>query len=179
MSDIVEMLRQGTEKGNLTPVGELCVEAAYEIESLRQQVKELKESQKTWNDYYRRQHHPRCDLLEAAGTDSLGNKCTCQQCIKEDVLATIKWRQEPVAWRSFVKDSEVYVLYKEKPNHYIKDNFIDEPLYLNPAPIPEVWQIFNDAYAKAAESSEPQDWFNAALLAKQALNATAPKPEDK
>lgn len=69
-----------------------------ECESLRARVAELKASQKTWNEYYRRQHHPRCDLLEAAGTDSLGNKCTCQQCIKEDVLTALKVSQdEPVA----------------------------------------------------------------------------------
>ena len=46
MTDIVEMLRQGTEDGDLTPVGELCVSAADEIETLRQLAEELEESHK-------------------------------------------------------------------------------------------------------------------------------------
>ena len=40
MTDIVEMLRQGLDEGNLTPVGEQCKAAADEIESLRQQLAE-------------------------------------------------------------------------------------------------------------------------------------------
>jgi hypothetical protein len=38
MTDIVEMLRQGLDEGNLTPVGEQCKAAADEIESLRQHL---------------------------------------------------------------------------------------------------------------------------------------------
>lgn len=30
-------------------------------------------------------HHPRCDMMEAASFGSMGNQCTCIECYKEDV----------------------------------------------------------------------------------------------
>jgi hypothetical protein len=44
LTDIVEILRQGLDEGNLTPVGEQCREAADEIESLRQQLEAAMEA---------------------------------------------------------------------------------------------------------------------------------------
>jgi hypothetical protein len=43
MTDIVGRLREGTDKGELTPVGAMCVEAANEIERLRAELVNYKE----------------------------------------------------------------------------------------------------------------------------------------
>ena len=93
----------------------------HEIESLRQRVKELefelskkqreafhcgyasrneelaalKKLSDQWHEYYRRKHHPNCALLESAGTDSLGNKCTCIECIKQDLAVLVANGKEP------------------------------------------------------------------------------------
>lgn len=95
--------------------------AMREIETLRQQVKELefelskkqkeafhcgyasrneelaalKKLSDQWHEYYRRKHHPNCALLESAGTDSLGNKCTCIECIKQDLAVLVANGKEP------------------------------------------------------------------------------------
>jgi len=51
MTDIVEILRQGLDEGNLTPVGEQCREAADEIEALRQQLAECREKYKAHHGF--------------------------------------------------------------------------------------------------------------------------------
>lgn len=44
-----------------------------------------------------------------------------------------------------------------------------------PAQEPVAWKHFDKAYSKACNSSQPQDWMDAALLAQQARN-THPAP---
>jgi hypothetical protein len=68
-----------------TPCSSQLIWAEGRIAELEQQLAECKGLAQKWNDYYRGLHHPRCDLLEAAGFETLGNKCTCLECIREDV----------------------------------------------------------------------------------------------
>ena len=69
----------------LAELRNLILEAIHEREDANKQLAECQALSADWNQYYRRKHHPRCGLLEAAGTDSLGNQCTCLECIQEDV----------------------------------------------------------------------------------------------
>ena len=71
---------------------------------------------------------------------------------------------EPVGY--LCKSPDGICVFMDKP--VILTNHVNIPLYTSPQPRDcEDWQYFDKAYKKATESSEPDDWMTAALLAQQ------------
>ena len=71
---------------------------------------------------------------------------------------------EPVGY--LCKSPDGICVFMDKP--VILTNHVNIPLYTSPQPRDcEDWQYFDKAYKKTTESSEPDDWMTAALLAQQ------------
>lgn len=94
-------------------------------------------------------------------------------------------KYEPVAY--IEPDSIGFGRLKFKDNHtyrFSPTSINHEKVWLYTSPIRKEstdWQYFDEAYKKATESSEPDDWMNAALMAQQVRRKqldTSPQPQN-